>query len=123
VLRGALDGLGAVDLSRPEWIGRAGSGLMIDGKTRAAAGYIFKTQSRRCPTNLYRMYKAEQASIVHATATAMIERRSHFRCVRTSRERAQPGPAAVDTGWLNLPLVALEAADRWSLRGTSRDLD
>jgi len=106
VLRGALDGLGAVaPVGDPDWIGLRGDrALMLDGKTPALPLDTFFALNPAMP-NLYRMYKAEQASIVHATATPYRER-SHF----DGQDVLESGiarPGAVDTGWLNRALVAL----------------
>jgi uncharacterized protein (DUF1501 family) len=62
------------------------------------------------------MYKAEQASIVHATATPYRER-SHF----DGQDVLESGiarPGAVDTGWLNRALVALASDGQVDLRGS-----
>src|SRR6058998_3199964 len=66
VLRGALDGLGAVaPVGDPDWIPLRGDrALVLDGKTPAMP-------------NLHRLYKTGKAAIVHATATPYRER-SHF---------------------------------------------
>jgi uncharacterized protein (DUF1501 family) len=65
--------------------------------------------------NLYRLYKAQQATIVHATATPYRER-SHF----DGQDVLESGiarPGAVDTGWLNRALVSLASDGRVDPRG------
>ena len=70
VLRGALDGLGAVaPVGDPDWIGLRGDrALVLDGKTPALPLDSFFALNPAMPS-LYRLYKAQQATIVHATAT------------------------------------------------------
>jgi uncharacterized protein (DUF1501 family) len=66
--------------------------------------------------NLHRLYKAQQATIVHATATPYRER-SHF----DGQDVLESGiarPGAVDTGWLNRALVSLASDGRVDRRGT-----
>jgi uncharacterized protein (DUF1501 family) len=106
VLRGALDGLGAVaPVGDPDWIGLRGDrALVLDGKTPALPLDAFFALNPAMP-NLHRLYKAQQACIVHATATPYRER-SHF----DGQDVLESGiarPGAVDTGWLNRALVAL----------------
>ena len=78
VLRGALDGLGAVaPVGDPDWIGLRGDrALVLDGKPPALPLDSFFALNPAMP-NLHRLYKAQQATIVHATATPYRER-SHF---------------------------------------------
>src|SRR5438477_12328613 len=111
VLRGALDGLGAVaPVGDPDWIGLRGDrALLLDGKTPALPLDAFFALNPAMP-NLHRLYKAQQASIVHATATPYRER-SHF----DGQDVLESGiarPGAVDTGWLNRALVALASDGR-----------
>jgi uncharacterized protein (DUF1501 family) len=66
--------------------------------------------------NLHRLYKAQQASIVHATATPYRER-SHF----DGQDVLESGitrPGTTDSGWLNRALVALESDGQVDLRGS-----
>jgi uncharacterized protein (DUF1501 family) len=66
--------------------------------------------------NLHRLYKARQACVVHATATPYRER-SHF----DGQDVLESGvirPGAVDTGWLNRALVALESDGRVNPSGS-----
>jgi uncharacterized protein (DUF1501 family) len=117
VLRGALDGLGAVaPVGDPDWIGLRGDrALVLDGKTPALPLDAFFALNSAMP-NLHRLYKAQQASIVHATATPYRER-SHFDG-QDVLESGVARPGAVDTGWLNRALVALASDGRVDLRGS-----
>ena len=78
VLRGALDGLAAVaPVGDPEWVKlRGDKALTLDGKTPALPLDSFFALNPAMP-NLHRLYKAGQATIVHAAATPYRER-SHF---------------------------------------------
>jgi uncharacterized protein (DUF1501 family) len=116
VLRGALDGLGAVaPIGDPDWIGLRGDrALVLDGKRPALPLDGFFALNPAMP-NLHRLYKAQQATIVHATATPYRER-SHF----DGQDVLESGiarPGAVDTGWLNRALVSLASDGRVDLRG------
>jgi uncharacterized protein (DUF1501 family) len=117
VLRGALDGLGAVaPVGDPDWVGLRGDrALVLDGKTRALPLDSFFALNPAMP-NLHRLYKAQQASIVHATATPYRER-SHF----DGQDVLESGiarPGAVATGWLNRALVELASDGRVDLSGS-----
>ena len=99
ILRGALDGLGAVaPVGDPDWIGLRGDrALTLDGKTAALPLDGFFGLNPAMP-NLHRLYKAQQATIVHATATPYRER-SHFDGQDVLESGiAKPGSSA--TGWL-----------------------
>src|SRR6188508_2147201 len=116
VLRGALDGLGAVaPVGDPDWIGLRGDrALALDGKPPALPLDSFFALNPAMP-NLYRLYKAQHATIVHATATPYRER-SHF----DGQDVLESGigkPGAVDTGWLNRALLALASDGRVDPRG------
>ncbi len=117
VLRGALDGLGAVaPVGDPDWTSLRGDrALALDGKTPALPLDAFFALNPALP-NLHRLYKAQQAAIVHATATPYRER-SHF----DGQDVLESGvvrPGAIDTGWLNRALVALASDGRVDLRGS-----
>lgn len=117
VLRGALDGLGAVaPVGDPDWIGLRGDrALVLDGKTPALPLNSFFALNPAMPS-LYRLYKAQQATIVHATATPYRER-SHF----DGQDVLESGiarPGAVATGWLNRALVGLASEGQVDLRGS-----
>jgi uncharacterized protein (DUF1501 family) len=111
ILRGALDGLGAVaPVGDPDWIGLRGErALVLDGKTPALPIDAFFALNPAMP-NLHRLYKAQQASIVHATATPYRDR-SHFDG-QDVLESGLPRPAASDSGWLNRALLALDPEGR-----------
>ena len=117
VLRGALDGLGAVaPVGDPDWVALRGDrALLLDGKTPALPLDAFFALNPAMP-NLHRLYKAQQACIVHATATPYRER-SHF----DGQDVLESGitrPGAVDTGWLNRALAALASDGQVDLRGS-----
>ena len=117
VLRGALDGLGAVaPVGDPDWVSLRGDrALVLDGKTPALPLDAFFALNPAMP-NLHRLYKAQQATIVHATATPYRER-SHF----DGQDVLESGiarPGATDSGWLNRALVALASDGQVDLRGS-----
>ncbi len=78
VLRGALDGLAVVaPVGDPDWVKlRGDKALVVDGKVPALPLDSFFALNPAMP-NLYRLYQAHQATIVHASATPYRER-SHF---------------------------------------------
>src|SRR5215813_3131563 len=111
ILRGALDGLGAVaPVGDPDWIGLRGErALVLDGKSPALPLDSFFALNPAMPI-FHRLYQAKQAAIVHATATPYRER-SHF----DGQDVLESGiarPGATDTGWLNRALVSLESSGR-----------
>jgi uncharacterized protein (DUF1501 family) len=108
ILRGALDGLGAIaPVGDPDWIGLRGDrALLLDGKTPALPLDTFFALNPAMP-NFYRLYKAGQASVVHATATPYRER-SHFDG-QDVLESGMTRPGATDSGWLNRALLTLES--------------
>ena len=111
ILRGALDGLGAVaPVGDPDWIGLRGDrALLLDGKTPAVPLDAFFALNPAMP-NFHRLYKTGQAAVVHATATPYRER-SHF----DGQDVLESGiskPGATDSGWLNRALLALESGGR-----------
>jgi uncharacterized protein (DUF1501 family) len=113
ILRGALDGLGVVaPVGDPDWVKLRGERAMtLDGKVPALPLDSFFALNPAMP-NLYRLYQAKQAAIVHATATAYRER-SHF----DGQDVLESGfakPGATDSGWLNRALAATEPAARVS---------
>jgi uncharacterized protein (DUF1501 family) len=117
VLRGALDGLGAVaPVGDPDWVGLRGDrALLLDGKPAALPLDAFFALNPAMP-NLHRLYKAQQATIVHATATPYRER-SHFDG-QDVLESGLTRPGTVDTGWLNRALVALASDGQVDVRGS-----
>jgi uncharacterized protein (DUF1501 family) len=117
VLRGALDGLGAVaPVGDPDWVNLRGDrALLRDGKLPALPLDPFFALNPAMP-NLHRLYMKQQACIVHATATPYRER-SHFDG-QDVLESGMARPGATDTGWLNRALAALESDGQVDLRGS-----
>jgi uncharacterized protein (DUF1501 family) len=111
VLRGALDGLAAVaPVGDPDWAKlRGDKALALDGKTPALPLDSIFALNPAMP-NLHRLYKAGQATIVHAAATPYRER-SHFDGQDVLESGASKVGAA-DTGWLNRAFNALEPEGR-----------
>ena len=110
VLRGALDGLAAVaPVGDPNWVRlRGNDALLTSGETAALPLDSFFALNPAM-SNLHRMYKAGQASIVHAVASPYRER-SHFDGQDVLESGlVKPGS---DTGWLNRALAGLQPADR-----------
>jgi uncharacterized protein (DUF1501 family) len=116
VLRGALDGLGTVaPVGDPDWISLRGNrALVLDGPMPALPLDSYFALNAAMP-NLHRLYKAQQATIVHATATPYRER-SHFDG-QDVLESGLPRPGTVDTGWLNRALLAIAPGGRVDPRG------
>jgi len=111
VLRGALDGLAVVaPVGDPDWVKlRGDKALVLDGKTPALALDSFFALNPAMP-NLHRLYKADQAAIVHASATPYRER-SHFDG-QDVLESGLPKPGRAESGWLNRALGGLEPEAR-----------
>jgi uncharacterized protein (DUF1501 family) len=111
VLRGALDGLATVaPVGDPDWVRlRGDKALTLDGATAALPLDNFFALNPAMP-NLHRMYKAGNASIVHAVASPYRER-SHFDG-QDVLESGLVNPGSTDTGWLNRALASLQAAGR-----------
>lgn len=117
VLRGALDGLGAVaPVGDPDWISLRGDrALVLDGKPPALPLDAFFALNPAMP-NLHRLYKSGKAAIVHAAATPYRER-SHF----DGQDVLESGlvkPGMTSSGWLNRALLALESSGRVDPRGS-----
>ena len=113
VLRGALDGLATVaPVGDPDWVRlRGDKAFNLDGAMPALSLDNFFALNPAMP-NLHRMYKAGQASIVHAVASPYRER-SHFDG-QDVLESGLTKPGASDTGWLNRALASLQSAGRVS---------
>jgi len=111
VLRGALDGLAvAAPVGDPDWIRlRGDKALTLDGKPAALPLDGFFALNPAMP-NLYRLYKAGQATIVHAAATPYRER-SHFDG-QDVLESGLDRPGSVPSGWLNRALTSLAPEHR-----------
>jgi len=117
VLRGALDGLAMVaPVGDPDWVGlRGDKALVLDGKTPGLPLDSFFALNPAMP-NLHRLYQAQQAAFVHATASPYRER-SHF----DGQDVLESGLARVgarDSGWLNRALSLIEADGRVNPRGS-----
>src|SRR6478735_5541399 len=111
VLRGALDGLATVaPVGDPDWLRlRGNDALMLEGNNPVLPLDGFFALNPAMP-NLHRLYKAGQATIVHAAATPYRER-SHF----DGQDVLESGlirPGAADTGWLNRALNTIEPGGR-----------
>jgi uncharacterized protein (DUF1501 family) len=106
VLRGALDGLATVaPVGDPDWVRlRGDKALKLEGATPALPLDGFFALNPAMP-NVHRLYRAGQATIVHAVATPYRER-SHFDG-QDVLESGLAKPGAADTGWLNRALSAL----------------
>jgi uncharacterized protein (DUF1501 family) len=111
VLRGALDGLAAVaPVGDPNWTAlRGANALRVDGPTPGLRLDDLFALNPAMP-NLYRLYRAGEAGIVHAVATPYRER-SHFDG-QDVLESGLAAPGAADTGWLNRALGALDPGGR-----------
>jgi uncharacterized protein (DUF1501 family) len=116
VLRGALDGLATVaPVGDPDWVSlRGDNALTLDGKTSALKLDDFFALNPAMP-NLHRMFKANEAIVVHAAATPYRER-SHFDG-QDVLESGVEKPGVTYTGWLNRLLVGLAPGDRVSSNG------
>jgi uncharacterized protein (DUF1501 family) len=116
VLRGALDGLATVaPVGDPNWIRlRGNDALLTSGETAALPLDNLFALNPAMP-NLYRMYKAGQATIVHAVASPYRER-SHFDG-QDVLESGLTKPGG-DTGWLNRALAGLKPSDRVAGKNT-----
>src|SRR5262249_28030694 len=110
------DGLGAVaPVGDPDWVGLRGNrALMLGGQPPALPLDSFFALNPAMP-NLHRLFKAQQALIVHATATPYRER-SHFDG-QDVLESGMAKPGATDSGWLNRALFTLASDGRVDPRG------
>jgi uncharacterized protein (DUF1501 family) len=117
VLRGALDGLAAVPpVGDPNWVRlRGDEALSMVGPNPVLPLNDLFGMNPAMP-NLHRLYRAGQATILHAVATPYRER-SHFDG-QDILESGFPKPGVVDSGWLNRALATLAPAER--VKGHSR---
>jgi uncharacterized protein (DUF1501 family) len=117
VLRGALDGLATVaPVGDPDWIAlRGDNALTLQGKTPALKLDDFFALNPAMP-NLHRMFAANEAIIVHATATPYRER-SHFDG-QDLLESGLPKPGVSDSGWLNRALAGMASGGLLNPRGS-----
>ena len=116
VLRGALDGLATVaPAGDPDWVSlRGDNALTLDSKISALKLDDFFALNPAMP-NLHRMFKANEAIVVHAAATPYRER-SHFDG-QDVLESGVEKPGATHTGWLNRLLVSLAPEGRVGSNG------
>lgn len=116
VLRGALDGLSAVGpVGDPDYVGLHGDiALSLTGSHAALPLDGFFAVNPAMPV-FARLFKANQAAVVHAAATGYRER-SHFDG-QDVLESGFAGPGHVATGWLNRALESLPAGDRVAALG------
>jgi uncharacterized protein (DUF1501 family) len=99
----------------PNWIRlRGNDALLTSGETAALPLDNLFALNPAMP-NLYRMYKAGQATIVHAVASPYRER-SHFDG-QDVLESGLTKPGG-DTGWLNRALAGLKPSDRVAGKNT-----
>jgi uncharacterized protein (DUF1501 family) len=85
----------------------------MDGRQRCRSISFFALNAAM--PNLHRLYRAQHAIVVHATATPYRER-SHF----DGQDVLESGfvkPGATDSGWLNRALLALASGGRVDPRG------
>jgi len=117
VLRGALDGLAAVPpVGDPDWQRlRGDAALSLDGDGAALPLDATFALNPAMPT-LHRLYKAGQATIVHATATPYRER-SHFDG-QDVLESGMTRAGATESGWLNRALHSLQSGGKVDNRRT-----
>ncbi|UVK55117.1 DUF1501 domain-containing protein [Mesorhizobium sp. AR02] len=116
VLRGALDGLSAVGpVGDPDYASLHGDiALSLAGPHVALPLDGFFAVNPAMPV-FARLFKANQAAVVHAAATGYRER-SHFDG-QDVLESGFAGPGHVATGWLNRALGNLPAGDRVATLG------
>ena len=120
ILRGALDGLAAVaPVGDPDWMRLRGDQALAlapgpQGTPAALPLNGFFALNPAMP-NLHRMYRAGQATIVHAVASPYRER-SHFDG-QDVLESGLTRPGSAETGWLNRALAGLEPAGLVSPKG------
>ncbi|MFB9978924.1 DUF1501 domain-containing protein [Mesorhizobium kowhaii] len=116
VLRGALDGLSAVGpVGDPDYAGLHGDiALSLAGPHAALPLDGFFALNPAMPV-FARLFKSNQAAVVHAAATGYRER-SHFDG-QDVLESGFAGPGHVTTGWLNRALESLPAGDRVATLG------
>ena len=116
VLRGALDGLAAVaPVGDPEWVRLRGDKALTLQSTPAALPLNGFFALNPAMPNLHRMYRAGQATIVHAVASPYRER-SHFDG-QDVLESGLTRPGSAESGWLNRALAGLEPAGSVSPKG------
>jgi uncharacterized protein (DUF1501 family) len=121
ILRGALDGLTAVPpIGDPSYKGlREQIAFEFEGSNKALRLDNFFGLHPSMP-NFARLYGAQQAAIVHASATAYRDR-SHFDG-QDVLESGFPTPGHTDSGWLNRLLAGLPKGERVARASDTRAL-
>lgn len=116
ILRGGLDGLSAVaPVGDPDYAGVHGAiALSLTGDHAALPLDSFFALNPAMPV-LARLFKAKQAAIVHATATAYRER-SHFDG-QDVLESGMPAPGFVQSGWLNRAVDLMRTNEKIGSKG------
>ena len=111
VLHGALDGLAAVGpVGDPDYAALHGPlAMQLGGPHPALPLDGFFALNPGMP-NFWRLYKANQAIAVHATATSYRDR-SHFDG-QDVLESGMPGPGFTESGWLNRAVAAIPRGER-----------
>src|SRR5437868_9741866 len=111
ILRGALDGLATVaPTGDPDYAPLHGAiALKADGPNAAVMLDPFFALHPAMP-EFARMYRAKQATVIHAVATSYRDR-SHFDG-QDVLESGFAGPGRVQSGWLNRALESLPKGDR-----------
>jgi uncharacterized protein (DUF1501 family) len=111
VLRGALDGMSAVaPVGDPAYAALRGDiALTLDGPVPALPLDGFFALHPAMP-HFARLYRARQASVVHAVASPYRER-SHFDG-QDVLESGLPNVGRVESGWLNRALAGLPGGER-----------
>jgi uncharacterized protein (DUF1501 family) len=100
VLRGAMDGLAAIPpMGDPAYAEIRGSLALDAGGAHPVHRLDSFFAAHPAMPNLARLYRADQASVVHAVATPSRER-SHF-SAQEVLESGLPGASHADAGWLN----------------------
>jgi uncharacterized protein (DUF1501 family) len=106
VLRGALDGLATVaPVGDPDWQRLRGDDALRRDGDHAALPLDDLFALNPAMPNLHRLYRAGQATVVHAVASPYRER-SHFDG-QDVLESGLTKPGASDSGWLNRALQTL----------------
>ncbi|HWV55514.1 DUF1501 domain-containing protein [Pseudorhodoplanes sp.] len=108
VLRGALDGLSAVaPVGDPNWQRLRGDNALTSDRALPLDNFFALNPAM---PNLHRLYRAGQATIVHAAATPYRER-SHFDG-QDILESGMPRVGSAESGWLNRALQGLQPEGR-----------
>ena len=110
ILRGGLDGLGAVPpYAEPAYAQLRGPiALAAPGNDGGVLDLDGTFGLHPALANLHAMYEAREALVVHATATPYRDR-SHFEA-QNVLEAGSAAPSAAAGGWLNRALAALRDA-------------